>query len=49
MYRLLLTELPSATLISVGHRSTLHLKYHQLHLHINSDKSWDMMKHTETF
>ncbi|WP_249962106.1 ABC transporter ATP-binding protein/permease [Histophilus somni] len=48
MYRLLLTELPSTTLISVGHRSTLH-KYHQLHLQINSDKSWEMMKHTETF
>lgn len=45
MYRLLLAKLPCTTLISVGHRSTLH-KHHQQYLQINSDKSWQITDRT---
>ena len=39
MYRLLKSELPNTTLISVGHRSTLK-RYHRQQLQIFADGSW---------
>ena len=39
MYRLLKSELPNTTLISVGHRSTLK-RYHRQQLQIFTDGSW---------
>lgn len=41
MYRLLKTQLPNTTLISVGHRSTLH-QHHQLHLKIYNNQHWEL-------
>ncbi|QLB12286.1 putative ATP-binding cassette transporter [Bisgaardia hudsonensis] len=41
MYRLLRNELKETTIISVGHRSTLHL-YHQQQLQISADGSWKL-------
>ncbi|MDO4896780.1 MAG: ABC transporter ATP-binding protein/permease [Moraxella sp.] len=43
LYRLLLSQLPATTLISVGHRSTL-LQYHDHILHILPDKQWQLSK-----
>lgn len=40
MYRLLKESLPSTTIISVGHRSTLQ-KYHQQTLQIHENKNWN--------
>lgn len=43
MYRLLRTELPKTTIISVGHRSTLQV-YHQQALQIDADmQSWQLV------
>lgn len=43
MYRLLRTELPQTTIISVGHRSTLQV-HHQQHLLIDPDnQSWQLV------
>ncbi|PJG82929.1 ABC transporter ATP-binding protein/permease [Caviibacterium pharyngocola] len=43
MYRLLKQALPDTTIISVGHRSTLH-SHHQQHLRIHADKSWELIE-----
>ncbi|MFD0966059.1 ABC transporter ATP-binding protein/permease [Seminibacterium arietis] len=43
MYRLLESELPEMTIISVGHRSTL-LQHHNQYLQIKSDQSWELVK-----
>ncbi len=43
MYRLLRSELPQTTIISVGHRSTLQV-HHQQALHIDADtQSWQLV------
>ncbi|WP_410686586.1 ABC transporter ATP-binding protein/permease [Avibacterium paragallinarum] len=42
MYYLLKTSLPSTTIISVGHRSTL-MDHHHLHLKINDDTHWELI------
>ncbi len=41
MYRLLASELPSTTIISVGHRSTL-LKYHKQQLQVLDGRKWQL-------
>ncbi|PJG85953.1 ABC transporter ATP-binding protein/permease [Conservatibacter flavescens] len=41
MYRLLKQSLPMTTIISVGHRSTLHA-YHALRLEINKEQGWQL-------
>lgn len=44
LYRLLITKLPTTTIISVGHRSTL-LKYHQQILQILPKQKWQLHHH----
>ncbi|MBE2895885.1 ABC transporter ATP-binding protein/permease [Pasteurellaceae bacterium HPA106] len=45
MYRLLKSTLPNSTVVSVGHRSTLHVM-HERHLFINKDGSWQLHDRT---
>lgn len=47
MYRTLIDELPHATLISVGHRSTI-IRYHTRRLHLPGDGTWRDLPITES-